>query len=114
MSDTALHATPAEPDDPTEPPSPRRHRRQPRLPIAPLEAWLNARYSNSSASADRQLDGRLSGRRIGELVGVHPGVVQHWRSGGIPLHAADRAAINAGTHPLAIWPDFDTIGTDPA
>ncbi|MFT3851963.1 MAG: hypothetical protein QM733_04390 [Ilumatobacteraceae bacterium] len=87
-------------------------RRQPRLPIGPLEAWLNLRDSNTSPSADRQLGGRLSGRRIAELIGVHQGIVQRWRADGVPLHAADRAAINAGTHPLAIWPDFHTIGTD--
>jgi hypothetical protein len=89
-------------------------RPQPRLPIGPLEAWLNARYANSSASADDQLDGRLSARRIAELLGyerVESGraAVQRWRAGGVPLYAADRAAVRAGAHPAEIWPDFHAV-----
>jgi hypothetical protein len=87
-------------------------RRQPRLSIGPLEAWLNARFTNTAPSADRQLDGRLDARRIGELVGVDPVVVQRWQADGVPLYAADRAAIYAGTHPRAIWPDFHTIASE--
>jgi hypothetical protein len=95
-------------------------RRQRRLRVEPLEAWLNARYHNTSPSADRQLDGRLSARRIGELVGYgdNPGsgraAVQRWRARGVPLHAADRAAISAGAHPLEVWADFhaDLAGGD--
>ena len=87
-------------------------RRHPRLSIGPLEAWLNARYTNTDPSADRQLDGRLAARRIGELVGVDRVVVQRWRADGVPLYAADRAAIYAGTHPIVIWPDFHTITSE--
>jgi hypothetical protein len=90
-------------------------RQQPRLPIGPLEAWLNARHANTSSSADRQLAGRLSARRIGELIGYHDNpdagraAVQRWRAGGVPLYSADRAALRAGAHPAEVWPDFHTI-----
>jgi hypothetical protein len=89
-------------------------RTHPRLPIGPLEAWLNARYANSSTSADQQLNGRLSARRIAELLGYHRldsgrQAVQRWRAGGVPLYAADRAAVAAGAHPAEIWPNFHTI-----
>ena len=76
-----LHQSPRSPagdgSNVTSPPPGRAGRRhddpaaQPRLPIGPLEAWLNARYANTSASADEQLGGRLSARRIGELIGYH-------------------------------------------
>jgi hypothetical protein len=88
---------------------------QPRLPFAPLERWLNARYTNTDSRADAQLAGHLSTRRIAELVGYDDNpttgrlIVQRWRNGGIPLYAADRAAITAGAHPLELWPNFATI-----
>jgi hypothetical protein len=93
-------------------------RARPRLHFDALEAWLNARYTNTSMSADRQLDGRLSARRIGELVGYHDNpesgraAVQRWRAAGVPLYAADRAAVHAGAHPLEVWPDFHADLTD--
>jgi hypothetical protein len=89
---------------------------QPSLPIGPLEAWLNAHYANTSVSADEQLGGRLSARRIGELIGYHDNpssgraAVQRWRAGGVPLYSADRAAVRAGAHPAEVWPNFHTIG----
>jgi hypothetical protein len=95
-----------------------RVRCQPRLPTSPLEAWLNARYTNTSPSADEQLGGRLSARRIAVLVGYTDNpdagrsIVQHWRGAGIPLYAADRAAIRAGTHPVAIWPQFHHLADE--
>ncbi len=89
-------------------------RRQPRLSVDPLEAWLNARYVNIAGSADAQLDGRLSARRIAEILGYERldsgrSTVQRWRSSGVPLYAADLAAIRAGVHPTEIWPEFATI-----
>ena len=71
---------------------------RPRLPIGPLEAWLNARYANSSPAPDVQLGGRLIGptdRRTARLrpVAAGRGAVQRWRAGGVPLYSADRAAV---------------------
>jgi hypothetical protein len=91
----------------------------PRLPFEPLERWLNTRYTNTDSRADAQLGGHLTARRIAELVGYDANpdtgrlIVQRWRAGGIPLYAADRAAITAGAHPLELWPNFATITSDP-
>lgn len=82
-----------------------------RFPMDPLEDWLNRRYSNHSASTDRQTGGRLSTERIAELVGFSRQAVRRWRDQGIPLWSADRAAINAGVHPAALWDDFAGVDT---
>ena len=81
-------------------------RRSRRFPMAPLEDLLNARYRNLSSTADRQCRGRLSTERIAELIGFTRQAVGRWRADGVPRWSADRAAINAGTHPLEVWPDF--------
>lgn len=44
-------------------------------------------------------------RQLAQVVGVTPRTIHRWAAAGIPLYAADRAAIAAGTHPLLIWPD---------
>ena len=91
-------------------------RRSRRFPMAPLEDWLNARYRNHTSSTDRQCRGRLSTERIAELIGFTRQAVGRWRADGVPRWSADRAAINAGTHPLEVWPDFhaDTDGATTA
>ena len=99
------------PSSPSSTPPPRRHRDHRPAPVAasrstPLENWLNTRYHNLSASADRQCGGRLSTGRIAELVGFTRQAVHRWRADGVPLWSADRAATNAGAHPLELWPDF--------
>jgi hypothetical protein len=43
---------------------------------------------------------------LAEQLGVSQGTVQRWRSEGVPLWAADRAAIRLGVHPHSLWPDF--------
>ena len=81
-------------------------RRSRRFPMAPLEEWLNARYRNHTSGTDRQCRGRLSTERIAELIGFTRQAVGRWHADGVPRWSADRAAINAGTHPLEVWPDF--------
>ena len=84
----------------------RRYPAQPPNPDGPLEDWLNARYRNHSSGADRQCRGRLSTERIAELIGFTRQAVGAVARRRVPRWSADRAAINAGTHPLEVWPDF--------
>lgn len=59
---------------------------QRRLPFAPL------------AQLCRGDDGRLA-----TTFGVQRRQIQRWKHDGIPVDAADRAALTIGLHPLNVW-----------
>lgn len=48
----------------------------------------------------------LSHPKIGELVGVSARTVIRWSQTGIPMWAADRAAIAVGSHPVLVWSEY--------
>lgn len=48
----------------------------------------------------------LSRAKIGELVGVSARTVIRWSQTGIPMWAADRAAIAVGSHPVLVWSEY--------
>ena len=80
-------------------PSTRRRKRRPapagptRLPFAPLEAALVRDTGGCNVA--------LWARRLG----VNRGTVYHWEHDGVPVMAADGAAIRLGLHPALIWGD---------
>lgn len=70
------------------------------LSIEPLRAIAQPRNTEGRAHA------RSSIAEIAEAIGVDLNTVHRWARKGIPHHAADRAAIAFGYHPLELWPDF--------
>lgn len=39
-------------------------------------------------------------------LGVSKGTVHRWQRGGVPVGSADRAAIEAGSHPGLVWAEW--------
>lgn len=58
-----------------------------RLPIEPLLAAANA----------------PSMEILAEWIGCTSRTMQRWKTHGVPLRAADAAAVNVGSHPAYIW-----------
>jgi len=65
-----------------------RRRVQPRLPLEPLVR----RYG--------------SVRALAEALNRDRGQVQKWRERGVTILSADRIAVEAGLHPVEVWPDW--------
>lgn len=64
-----------------------------------------------------QEDGNDDERTLGAMaaqIGVSVQTIHRWRSHGMTITAADRAAVALGLHPLLVWPEFlDVPGPDP-
>lgn len=78
--------------------------RTPRLPFQPLADYLERRHANDSHVG--RYYGRHSGRIYAEACGVHPRAFQAWKTEGLTIRAADKAAVHLGTLPIFIWGDL--------
>ena len=84
----------------------------PRFPIGPLEhvalASLGGQRCQTHDPGNREFDvPRIPVKHMAQLVGVSSRTWLRWQvEGGVPLWAADRAAVAIGRHPANIWPTF--------
>ena len=79
-----------------------------RFSIEPLERL----FSNSDEEQQRRQwtptadPDRVLASVVAERLSLPNGTVYRYRREGIPLRSADRLAIQAGYHPVEVWPDF--------
>ena len=80
------------------------------LPLAPLVRYVSARHEGSGSVYSHPRHGHVSTLAFVAYIGCERSTYYKWRSGGIPLHAADRLARDLGLHLLNLWPDaYDDI-----
>lgn len=82
---------------------------QTRLSFDVLEEYVHARWGPDVNIQTGDEDRLVTDGFIALHCDVDRGVVLRWRQGGIPLYAADRAAIALGIHPNRLWPGYNTI-----
>lgn len=75
-----------------------------RLPVEPLWDYVARNFYDHVADA---CTGEIRPGNISLFVGGHRTNHRVWiKSGGIPLHRADRICADLNIHPTSIWPDF--------
>ncbi len=87
-------------------------RKQTRLDFESLESYIHAGWGpdpDIEFVNPRWADHRTTNTFIGMHCNVNHATAGRWRREGITIHAADRATIALGVHPVEIWPNYGDL-----